>query len=424
MADHSWINLDKISSGEDSCELIHEGQFPEEWLYQWVLGIKTILMIPLLPQGVLQLGSLEEVSEDLEVIFYIKSRFVLHYMGLNSAPFTTNKDVEAELSSILISNLVDELDETSTITLCPSVSEESTEIDNNCETVNQVIPLFTAQDTFYVCRNNQPEILDNANHLEMVESKMHELSWLEEELLARSQCYDEEFSNSVADFYSVGHTMEQQEDGNDTGHILVSSFLGFPKHSELHKALVPSFQGQTIENSWDPSSLAEDIYCNLGLISARDQINGIEPFVTEGNAGDLLEDVVSNAFSGPEETSDNISVEFSTSFNAQSGYEVHASAKGAEPDRCNTSDRDAKLANGFSTSPSFKSSLSAFVSEEPPRNNRQHPKKGGKPSKRNKIKARAGENQKPRPRDRQMIQDRLKELRELVPNGTNVNPSF
>ena len=35
-----------------------------------------------------------------------------------------------------------------------------------------------------------------------------------------------------------------------------------------------------------------------------------------------------------------------------------------------------------------------------------------------------GENPRPRPKDRQMIQDRVKELREIVPNGAKVLPLF
>lgn len=38
----------------------------------------------------------------------------------------------------------------------------------------------------------------------------------------------------------------------------------------------------------------------------------------------------------------------------------------------------------------------------------------------NKKRCRPGENPRPRPKDRQLIQDRIKELRELVPNGAKV----
>ncbi|KAJ4822109.1 hypothetical protein Tsubulata_002831 [Turnera subulata] len=44
--------------------------------------------------------------------------------------------------------------------------------------------------------------------------------------------------------------------------------------------------------------------------------------------------------------------------------------------------------------------------------------KRSEPVKSNKKRARPGENCRPRPRDRQLIQDRIKELRELVPNGS------
>ncbi|KAK1384964.1 hypothetical protein POM88_022699 [Heracleum sosnowskyi] len=39
-------------------------------------------------------------------------------------------------------------------------------------------------------------------------------------------------------------------------------------------------------------------------------------------------------------------------------------------------------------------------------------------TKMNKKRAKPGENCRPRPRDRQLIQDRIKELRDLVPNGS------
>ena len=46
--------------------------------------------------------------------------------------------------------------------------------------------------------------------------------------------------------------------------------------------------------------------------------------------------------------------------------------------------------------------------------------KNTKPAKNGRKRARAGEKFRPRPRDRQLIQDRIKELRELVPSGSKV----
>lgn len=46
--------------------------------------------------------------------------------------------------------------------------------------------------------------------------------------------------------------------------------------------------------------------------------------------------------------------------------------------------------------------------------------RSSEPASTNKKRARPGENCRPRPRDRQLIQDRIKELRELVPSGSKV----
>lgn len=48
----------------------------------------------------------------------------------------------------------------------------------------------------------------------------------------------------------------------------------------------------------------------------------------------------------------------------------------------------------------------------------EHLERPQEPVKMNKKRTRTGENSRPRPRDRQLIQDRIKELRELVPSGS------
>lgn len=50
-------------------------------------------------------------------------------------------------------------------------------------------------------------------------------------------------------------------------------------------------------------------------------------------------------------------------------------------------------------------------------------KKPEETGKTNRKRLKPGENPRPRPKDRQMIQDRVKELREIVPNGAKVKPS-
>ncbi|XP_030924847.1 transcription factor bHLH155-like [Quercus lobata] len=75
--------------------------------------------------------------------------------------------------------------------------------------------------------------------------------------------------------------------------------------------------------------------------------------------------------------------------------------------------------NGSSASVSFNSIRSTLIDEVQQQKDSgcMQPRKGTKPSNVGKRRARAAENQRQRPRDRQMIQDRVKELRQLVPNS-------
>uniref|UniRef100_A0A7N2M5B8 BHLH domain-containing protein n=1 Tax=Quercus lobata TaxID=97700 RepID=A0A7N2M5B8_QUELO len=59
---HSWILFENNLTSEFNYNLVPE--CPDEWLLQFAAGIKTILLVPVLPHGVLQLGSLEPQQKD------------------------------------------------------------------------------------------------------------------------------------------------------------------------------------------------------------------------------------------------------------------------------------------------------------------------------------------------------------------------
>ncbi|KAE8662752.1 hypothetical protein F3Y22_tig00113145pilonHSYRG00148 [Hibiscus syriacus] len=50
---HCWVSYDNIFTGKAYLNLAPE--WPEEWLLQFASGIKTIVPVPVLPHGVLQL---------------------------------------------------------------------------------------------------------------------------------------------------------------------------------------------------------------------------------------------------------------------------------------------------------------------------------------------------------------------------------
>ncbi|TYH89544.1 hypothetical protein ES332_D01G269400v1 [Gossypium tomentosum] len=109
---------------------------PEEWLFQFALGIKTIVLIPVLPHGVVQLASLEMVAEDSSITAYIKDRFKCN-------------SIHTELPSSPISSFPENLEESSTTA---SMNPLNSEDPNTVDTVNHY--------TFHVPGTYLYEILD------------------------------------------------------------------------------------------------------------------------------------------------------------------------------------------------------------------------------------------------------------------------
>ncbi|GAV76548.1 bHLH-MYC_N domain-containing protein [Cephalotus follicularis] len=468
---HSWSIFDNFFPGEVNCKLVSE--CPEEWLLQFALGIKTILLVPVLPHGVLQLGSWEVVAEDLAMVSYVKDRFSLHDAGGDSATYSLKRDIQySYLSPSLFSEFsMENFEESSAITFSESIYEELIALDhvrsnkNRLSAINQVQPSLTVQEALQVPGEDLPEIVTfarenkigvspidlielsilrgqsvNFSQPKMVDNRLLDLSCLDEELLTYSQCnkYDgvfEESSYGIMNCYSARDMMAQpfaDQDVNDKGQERIGSFLSFPNDSELHKALGPAFQGQT--DLLDFSISVEDTCSSLGCICNREHISGIGPslYVKGDEAECMLEAIVAKANSGADDTSLNIShsvksstsssVKFAASSQPKSQSETSATVADGNsvPWSHMTSAFITKGGDSLTTSASFKSIVSTLIDKNPPEkacSYMHQPKKSSKLPNVSKRKARPGDNPRPRPRDRQMIQDRVKELRELVPNG-------
>uniref|UniRef100_A0A5B6Z5Y6 Putative transcription factor LHW n=1 Tax=Davidia involucrata TaxID=16924 RepID=A0A5B6Z5Y6_DAVIN len=478
---HRWLSHDNISAGELNYKSV--SVCPDEWLLQFLGGIKTILLVPVVPHGVLQLGSLEMVAEDLALIAYIKDKFNAHqnFEGY-SVPFTSSRECLAESSSSLMSILIENLDEPSTIIMNEMHSEDSRTVDsvkpinNKWSTTNQITPRCMVQDVCHISGKDIPEILNgpsendisvrsmglievskpvnhslNASKSEMMESSIFRFSGLEElRTFSYSNNYNVgvfgEYANDTMDSYFDRGVTEQlfvDKDADNKGHKSVSSFLRFPTDCELHKALGPASLGQTKEFLWDSSVSGEDARNSTNLICNRDLIHGIESSARESSGwvgkGDhaehLLEAVVAKVYSSSDDNSTNRpnSVQSPMASSAQfaASSKVHSQSEGsalvgedAVPWSQATSASVASGRNNINNSSpstsSFESMTSTLIEEQQQKKGYSHlqTRKGSKLSNVSKRRARPGDNQRPRPRDRQLIQDRVKELRELVPNGT------
>ncbi|XP_039793150.1 transcription factor EMB1444-like isoform X1 [Panicum virgatum] len=65
---HCWISSNELCS-------VSMHNYREDWLLQFAAGIKTVLLVPVVPHGVLQLGSLDMVFESSALVTLIKDLF-------------------------------------------------------------------------------------------------------------------------------------------------------------------------------------------------------------------------------------------------------------------------------------------------------------------------------------------------------------
>ncbi|XP_077232791.1 transcription factor LHW-like isoform X2 [Tasmannia lanceolata] len=75
-------------------------EYPDEWQLQFSAGIKTILLVPVVPHGVVQLGSVEMVMEDPTLVAHVKDLFnMLQDVNVDSVTFNPSGDLLGPPSS-------------------------------------------------------------------------------------------------------------------------------------------------------------------------------------------------------------------------------------------------------------------------------------------------------------------------------------
>ncbi|XP_071689451.1 transcription factor EMB1444-like isoform X2 [Rutidosis leptorrhynchoides] len=290
---HMWISGDQLVN--DPC------LFSEDFnglKIQFEAGIKTIAFVSVVPHGVVQLGSLNNIAEDLKIVNHIRAMF-------------------HELQSCLI-------------TCAPS----------NTNSYNDTITSinYGINDSYKI-----PDCIPNAELHIPVSSNIQMLD---------------------------GNYESQSE--IDTMNTMKTSFE-FPAGFELYEALGPAFYKQNDNYNWQ----------KVDQMPGTSSSNLLTP-----NSGTehLLEAVVANVSQSDSEFSNSVKF-IETQFN-----DMQTSSSGLESSL------------GFSSASHSRCSEPLERSQDPV----NVTKKRAKPV----------ESSRPRPRDRQLIQDRIKELRELVPNGS------
>jgi hypothetical protein len=202
--------------------------------------------------------------------------------------------------------------------------------------------------------------------------------------------------------------------------------LKFPAGYELHEALGPGFLKESKYYDW---AVPENQQDNKAA-EMSDEIS-CSQLTSESRPEHLLEAVVtkvchSNNNMVDNELSYSTSVQDSMASGRNPGVSIHTvrtiNSEGYSTDQPShvKDDKHHSLSSsgicGLISPKSFSSTCPSSCSN-------QFERSSSEPSKNIKKRARPGESCRPRPRDRQLIQDRIKELRELVPNGAKVSCS-
>ncbi|XAR50902.1 hypothetical protein NMG60_11005362 [Bertholletia excelsa] len=474
---HLWVSYEDISDLKLESQAVPK--YPDEWLLQFAAGIKTILLVPVVPHGVLQLGSLNKVAEDPKLVACVRDKFSVYKNCLDLSSFTC-RDFLPHASFSAVPVIVDNLDELSTAVMNQMKSEDPITdyrvkpTNVILSAANDVTPVSGLPDACYISRKdvldvpevkrkgetclqsvdsikaskslNQP--LKDAK-LETREGKMIGCSSLEEELPIFSYSGNQNWSmygehgNAAVNSYFVGGMAGKPSRNKDTdvrSHKNVSASFNFPIDCELHKALGPTFLEQTKEHIWNSSLLYDDAFSCSGQMLSKNNVLGIDSSAQESNGwfsktdetAYLLEAVVASMYNhlnddSSQRASDvNSSVtsgQFSASNNAKSQSNESAVVENKGPQSITTTTFCARGRNPNIKSPpssSFESVVSTLIEEQQQKKGYRclQSRNGLKLYNACKRRTRTGENPKPRPRDRQLIQDRVKDLRELVPNGS------
>ncbi|MED6200082.1 hypothetical protein PIB30_081850 [Stylosanthes scabra] len=402
---HCWVSEDILTCGLDA-NLIPE--CPDEWLLQFASGIKTIVLIPVLPQGVLQFGSFQAVAEDLEFVTNIKEKFQsIHLLEANTTALNSGVDYQYWSFSAPTNTFMNILDESSNITN----STPKTEV------LGRIAPCVNASTRLNPAMLSQVEIKDN----------------LDEEIWPSSPLVNDlgvfrEISNGLG-LYSG--KMEQQFGSNETGYEdmkNLNGFFAFPSESELHKALGSAAPCRKTSDSMSKHTSVEDTYSNSTFISNNKEHGYAESLehTEDVDPKYLLDAAFGDLFSACDDTS-SISNSFRSHVSKQMAFtgsihprisceESSLVTKGVKSDL-----KPAVTVKGGDAiaSPSFDGNSSLLTDEPQEEQVYSHVRSTNGPniSRTNKKRARPGTIQKSRPRDRQLIMDRMKELRELVPDG-------
>ncbi|XP_043688769.1 transcription factor EMB1444-like isoform X2 [Telopea speciosissima] len=471
---HQWTFADRPASDSWSSSEYYDG-----WQAQFSAGIRTIAVVAVTPLGVVQLGSLDMVFEDLNLVSHIKdticslkifsTRFLPDPIQYSMKTTSSLSEIPTKTSDVeIIKDCLGILNE-GVSNIKADAQPNSVPCLGKHNNIPHVLPLYDLSPKAFEmvdkqkcvqmkllkhkkCREDTNGWKDvcvssrrihtlishdfcaedtNLNNF-MLESGVHcplqpadslvSMTWkgvkcdriinLQNEGLHASQPFEMQQRKHLEQKLELQTKIKNVD--------TVNNWLNFSAGFELYEALGPAhIQQEYNDDAWGKALMTE-----TGVPVEPLEGMDISQFRSECGSDHLLEAVVTNACLGVN------SVKSGTSFCELSESVVttekcpqtflrakHACASTGGPNGefSLVEDANDKTSTRGSTEAHVRSrkelsSTTLSTCSEPLRGQ-------VKPAKAGKKRARPGETSRPRPRDRQLIQDRIKDLRELVPNG-------
>ncbi|XP_073015994.1 LOW QUALITY PROTEIN: transcription factor EMB1444-like [Primulina eburnea] len=472
---HSWIYSDKHVAEFSSTSETFDG-----WQNQFSAGIKTIAVVAVIPHGVVQLGCLHKISEDLKLIKHIRNVFSdlqdslaggIHSSLHNTLENSCLSDACARIPNsagnhdhkmILGSSFYDD-----GASLCcqflSSIGSNHASISplsggsltlkmkkherSECSMPENEISLPSSSESILTRKKRQeamgsfceikcgeetndlkdlgerPEILSlpavknvKGDNLYLYDTTIptdgHQmnLSCLPLENLDSLTFQDQ------SEFYVPETPSEQLHPSFERNLEIESKFDNFEMHLspfrfsygyELYEALGPSFRKQN-------GYVWEEGKKNSDMAIENPEEMGSSSLLMENPDMHLLDALVAKV-SGKDDDANIAKSCQETEESLFSAERTPCTSVGTIRSTCYSFDR--ATSSSLNSVPCGVESLKGLLSPSSSRGSGLL-ERLREPVKMNKKRTRTGENSRPRPRDRQLIQDRIKELRELVPSGS------
>ncbi|GAB4841704.1 hypothetical protein Ancab_022426 [Ancistrocladus abbreviatus] len=490
---HKWILIDDQSA--ISCS---SSEHSDGWQAQFLAGIQTIVVVAVVPHGVVLVGSLNKVDEDINLVNHIREVFsalqdsITNHVSdpirysLQSLVHSSETSVRSLASEVLRKYLLD-LDGTVSMSqniFCCTIPSLQKQGDESFGVMSPVVHLSRAAGL--IRKNGQAsstlEGVENANMVRLmcenqesisenevrrndckiqntgIDSRVMNGSSLQSSFAKNNTSYDttsfadksgveykcspldllESASRNRVVFDTEGHHPEglsqiplsfEQQLQNDTGKNMESesefssldSLTSSFKYSagyELHEALGPAFLKQNYPLCWEVEQSESGTSFEIPEAMENNMLT------TDSGSDHLLEAVVANFCSknGLLNGGKSWSTSADSLLTAEKMHEPSTSTNHAIGSRCYSIDCSSLLEDSTQHCLNSSESYSVMSSNGFTSLNtaacKEQLMKPIEQAKGSKKKARPGESCRPRPRDRQLIQDRIRELRELVPNGS------